>query len=258
MRWAAPKPKQSLGQNFLTDKNIASNIVKAIAPAPSDTMLEIGPGMGVLTELLQPRVEKLLAVEIDQRLAAILSARFREKTNFVLIENDFLKIDLALLAPAQGLRIVGNIPYHITSPILFKIFDHTAVVRDLHLLIQKEVAMRVTAAPKSKEYGILSVMSQIFADVKTVLYVPNTVFLPRPKVASALVRWSFTPARSRLIRDLELFRCLVRRGFGQRRKMLRNSLSDWVADRHLEFDFTQRPEDLAVGQWIELANALAE
>ncbi len=252
------QPKQSLGQNFLTDPNVARNIVAAFALKPNDVVLEIGPGLGVLTLLVQPQVCRLVAIEIDKNLASILHAKLADCANFELIVNDFLKVDLQRLPPDNGWRIIGNIPYHITSPILFKVLEARQAVQDMTLLLQKEVAARIVAKHNCKDYGILSVMSQTFADVNTLLQVPRTVFSPRPKVDSSLVCWTYTDERSRQIQDEAVFRQAVRRAFGQRRKMLRNSLRDFfLLDRLSASELTMRPEQLSVQQWIDLSNRLA-
>ncbi|RPI02759.1 MAG: ribosomal RNA small subunit methyltransferase A [Calditrichaeota bacterium] len=247
------RAKQSLGQNFLIDENIALKIVHSINPGPEETLLEIGPGQGRITRLLQPRVKRLLAVEIDQRLYPDLERTFAGCDNFQLIKADFLEIDLAALA-SEKLRVFGNIPYNITSPILFKIFEQRRFVHDVVLLMQKEVAQRIVSTPDSKDYGILAVMCQIFADVKLLFNVPPTVFRPQPRVDSSLVQLRISEERTRLIVDEPFLRFLVRTAFGQRRKMLRNSLKEF-ADQDC-FDFTRRPENVTIAEWISLANEL--
>lgn len=247
------KAKKSLGQNFLVDDNMAEKMVQCIDPRPDDVMLEIGPGHGVITRLLQPRVQRLFAVEIDQRLYDELEIAFQDCANFTLIKEDFLEFDISTCSESS-IRVVGNIPYNITSPILFRMFEKRRHVRDVTLLMQKEVGLRAASGPNSKDYGILAVISQALADVKVLIKVPPTVFQPRPKVDSVLVRWTFTEERAQHIHDEEFFRSLVRQGFGQRRKMLRNSLKEF-ADK-TSFDFTRRPEQLSVDEWIALANEL--
>lgn len=247
------RAKQSLGQNFLIDENVALKIVHSINPGLEDTLLEIGPGQGKITRLLQPRVKRLLAVEIDQRLYPALEQTFAGCDNFHLIKEDFLKIDLAALT-GDKLRVFGNIPYNITSPILFRIFEQRRFVHDVVLLMQKEVAQRIVSSPDSKEYGILAVICQIFADVKLLFTVPPTVFRPQPQVDSSLVQLRISEERTRLIIDEPFLRSLVRTAFGQRRKMLRNSLKEY-ADKNC-FDFTRRPENVTVAEWISLANEL--
>ena len=248
------KAKQSLGQNFLVDDNIARKIVACINPQPDDIVVEIGPGHGMITQLLQKKVKKLVAIEIDRRLYEELDATFGKAKNFTLIKKDFLDVDLHEFGFNHKIRLVGNIPYNITSPILFRIFDQREMARDLTLLVQKEVGLRMISQPKSKDYGILAVISQAFADVNMLLKVPPTVFQPRPKVDSALVQWNFTPSRAQHIKDERFFRSLVKQAFGLRRKMLRNSLKEY-ADK-TRYDFTRRPEQLSVEEWIDLANEL--
>ncbi|MBN1464961.1 ribosomal RNA small subunit methyltransferase A [candidate division KSB1 bacterium] len=247
------RAKQSLGQNFLVDENMARKIVDCIDPRPDDIMLEIGPGQGVLTRLLQPRVNRLVTVEIDQRFYDLLETRFQQADNFELVKNDFLKVDLNEFG-SDRMRVVGNIPYNITSPILFKIFAQRQLVKDLTLLVQKQVGNRVVAKAGCKEYGILAVFSQAFADVDMLLHVPPTVFQPRPKIDSALIRWIFTNERAKKIKDEAFFRAIVKQAFGMRRKMLRNSLKEYAL--MTSYDFTRRPEQLRVDEWIDLANEL--
>ena len=250
----SPRAKQSLGQNFLVDENMARKIVDCIAPQADDIMLEIGPGMGMLTQYLQPRAKQLFAVEIDQRLYNNLLQQFSDTKNFTLIEADFLKLDIGELAKNYKIRIIGNIPYNITSPILFKSIESRSRIKDLTLLVQKEVGMRIVSKPNSKDYGILAVLSQAVADVDLLLKAPPTVFQPRPSVDSALIRWRFKDVATKHIRDEAFFKSLVKQAFGKRRKMLRNSLKEFAGKT--SFDFTRRPEQLSVEEWIELANEL--
>lgn len=248
------KAKQSLGQNFMVDDNMARKIVDAINPTADDIVLEIGPGQGMITRFLQERAKRLISVEIDQRLYDGLDVMFKLADNFELVKKDFLKVDLNDFAFDQKIKVVGNIPYNITSPIMFKIFEKRDLVSDLTLLVQKEVGQRVVSQPGTKDYGILAVISQAIADVDFLFTVPPTVFQPRPKVDSAFIRWTFTDARSRKIKDEKFFRDIVKKAFGLRRKMLRNSLKEY-ADK-TSFDFTRRPEQLSVNEWIELTNEL--
>ena len=252
------RPKKSLGQHFLVDGNVLHNITGALALQPGDVVLEIGPGTGQLTELIQPQVERLVAVEIDRNLAPILKSKFSGAANFTLIEGDILDLDPMSLVQNQPLRVVGNIPYHITSPIIFHFFDRRRNLIDMVLLMQREVAERIVAPAGSPDYGILSVFSRTFAEVELLLRVPRTVFKPPPKVDSALVRWRFSDHYTRNLADEALYRRLVRTAFGQRRKMLRRSLRQTFDLGHLaRFDLTRRPEELWVEDWIAMANQLA-
>jgi len=249
------KPKQSLGQNFLVDRNVAQNIVNSFQLTSEDIILEIGPGMGVLTKLVQPVVKKIIAVEIDRNLATQLENQFSACPNCKVVQSDFLKYDLSVFTEKK-IRVIGNIPYNITSPILFKIMDNPGIVKDLTMLIQKEVAQRIVSRPNTKDYGILAVFSQAFAEAKILMQVPRTVFSPRPKVESSLVRWVFTDKFAKEILDTELFKKIVRQAFGKRRKMLRNSLKNFFDLNPNIIDYTKRPEQLDIHEWIDLANKI--
>jgi len=256
------RPKQSLGQNFLQDDNVVRKIVRHMDIHPQDTVVEIGPGFGVLTEHLLSAVPSLVAVELDGYLFEKLKSRFEEQ-NLKLIHGDFLKTDLRQFVPADGkLRVVGNIPYHITSPVIFKIFDERHYVRDLVLMIQREVAERIVAPPGNKSYGILSVFSQLYAEPKILFYVSRQVFNPKPDVESAVIRWDFERARQWDIHDEEMFRRVVRTSFQQRRKMLRRSLHPLFGSRatpeEIDFDLRKRPEQLTVAEFVELSNLMAK
>lgn len=257
MRSYNVKPKQSLGQNFLVDQNIAENIIDAIGPQKDDYVIEIGPGYGILTRELLKRTDHLTAIEIDRRLAEKIETEFELGDHFKLIHKDFLKVDLEELAARNKLRVLGNVPYNITSPIMFKVLESRSVVHDLTMLIQTEVANRVVAEPNCKDYGILAVVSQAYADCKKLLNVPRTVFHPKPKIESTLINWTFTDERSKRIKDHEFFRTVVRKAFGQRRKMLRKSLKEILVDKETSFDDTLRPEHLSVEDWITFTNELA-
>jgi 16S rRNA (adenine1518-N6/adenine1519-N6)-dimethyltransferase len=255
------RPKKSLGQNFLVDENIARKIIRQLAPTPQDVVVEIGAGFGVLTKYLLPAAKKVIAVEIDGRLAQTLRGKFGRQEKFNLIEGDFLKIDLAeIYTGSEGLRIVGNIPYHITSPVIFKIFDVCRLVADMTLMIQQEVAQRIVAAPGSKDYGILSVFSQLYSEPKILFQVSKNVFRPRPEVDSSVVRWDFSRPLQVEISDHEILDRVIHATFQQRRKMLRKSLQQIaeIADniRKLNFNLEKRPEELTPEEFVQLANEI--
>ncbi len=259
-------PKKSLGQNFLRDENIARKIVAAIEPAPGDVIVEVGPGAGALTRVLAPRVERLIAVEIDARAVKLLRELFSGTTVEVRHEN-FLDTDLECLAEnllktAGGrMRIVGNIPYNITSPILFHALDHRARVKDITIMMQKEVARRLVASPRTKEYGILSVFTQLFADVRLLFDVSPNAFFPKPKVTSSVVRLGVLETPRFPLRDEQFFRAMVRAIFGKRRKTLRNTLRYFLGEAPFELpgtiDLGRRPEEFSVEELVELGNILS-
>jgi 16S rRNA (adenine1518-N6/adenine1519-N6)-dimethyltransferase len=251
------RPKKSLGQNFLIDPNTLSRIVEKLDLHSTDTVIEIGSGTGLLTERVQPLVQKILAIEIDRMLAELLRQKFSSCSNLEILQGDVLKTDLAGWCGERNVRVIGNIPYYITTPIIFHVLDHPGPIQDMTLLMQKEVGQRIVAQPNSKEYGILAIFCQAYADVRLLLTVPATVFRPKPKVDSALVRWTFTGERSGAIKDDAQFRKLVRTAFNQRRKMLRATLKMYPLEKLSNWDLTRRPEDLSVHEWIQFTNDLA-
>ena len=255
------RPRKSLGQNFLRDQNTARKIVRAIRPETSDIIIEIGSGEGALTEFLAGKVKHLILVEIDPRAVELLHKKF-SGSSIRVIHGDFLEYDLEEVAREVGttVRVVGNIPYNITSPILFHIIDHRHVVQDATLMVQREVARRLVARPGSKEYGIPSVFSECFSTVEKLFDVSPNVFFPRPEVFSSVVR--ITPHREPRypLADEQFFRTMVRAVFGKRRKTLRNSLIYFLEDNDRPLpdviDYTRRPESLSVAELAELSNHL--
>ncbi|MDH4069134.1 MAG: 16S rRNA (adenine(1518)-N(6)/adenine(1519)-N(6))-dimethyltransferase RsmA [Ignavibacteria bacterium] len=255
------RPRKSLGQNFLVDKNTARKIIRAVRPERSDVFVEIGPGQGSLTEHLEGNVRHLVAVEIDPRAVEKLSLRFTTGSVEIICQ-DFLQFDLKSTARNHGttVRVLGNIPYNITSPILFHILSSRSSVKDATLMVQREVGQRIVAGPGSKEYGIPSVLSQYYASVSRLFDVPPTVFVPRPEVWSSVIQLTPYARPPFPARDEEFFRLMVRATFGQRRKMLRHSLRSFLGTQPPEvgdqFDLRRRPEDLSVGELVELSNLL--
>lgn len=253
-------PRKRWGQHFLTDTNLLYKLVRLIDPEPHDSILEIGPGEGALTELLAPMVNELVAIEIDRNLFHAL------KTNTTLSEcrilnQDFLRVDLGSLPfTGESIRVVGNIPYRVTSPIIFKLLEDPSRWQDIHLMVQKEVADRLTAPAGNKTYGRLTVMVQAFMDVRQLLDVPPEVFVPRPAVRSAVVHMAPHDRYSVEEGTLQTFREIVRAAFSQRRKMLKNSLGAILSGRvgEVDFDLSRRPEMLTVGEFICLAGNLSK
>lgn len=255
------RPKKSLGQNFLVDKNTARKIIRAVHLEPSDVVVEIGPGQGSLTEYLEGAVRHLIAVEVDPRAVTQLKQRFRPGSVEVVCE-DFLRFDLQKAVRDHGaaVRIIGNIPYNITSPILFHILEQRSLVKDATLMVQREVGYRIVSGPGSKEYGIPSVLSQYYASVRRLFDVPPTVFVPRPDVWSSVIQITPFVKPPFPVRDEEFFRSMVRATFGQRRKMLRHSLRNFLETKLPELgdqvDLRRRPEALSVKELAELSNLL--
>ncbi len=258
------RPKKSLGQNFLRDENIARKIVAAVSPRPRDVVLEIGPGEGALTKYLAQKSHKLIVVDIDRRATDRMRELYPDG-DMEILNQDFLEIDLVKISGQrrQRLRIIGNIPYNITSPILFHVLDHREAVADATFMMQKEVARRLVAVPDTKDYGILAVFCQLFADVKLLFDVSHNAFYPKPKVTSSLVQLVIRTSPRYKIVDEQFFRRMVRSVFSKRRKTLRNSLAYFGEEENIAIptasiasDLQRRPENLTLEELVHLSNAL--
>ena len=243
--------RKRFGQHFLTDRAIIEDIVHAIAPQAGQAMVEIGPGLGAMTQPLVERLGHLTVIELDRDLAVLL----RKKPELTVIESDVLKVDFRALAieAKTKLRVVGNLPYNISTPILFHLLDVANVVEDQHFMLQKEVIDRMVAKPSTSDYSRLSVMLQWRYAMEDVLFVPPASFEPPPRVDSAIVR--MTPLAAPQEIDVKLFSELVRVAFSQRRKLLRHSLGKWLETRNFSgtFDLQRRAEEVAVPEYIALA-----
>jgi 16S rRNA (adenine1518-N6/adenine1519-N6)-dimethyltransferase len=253
------KAKKHLGQNFLHERTIIDKIVQAVNPKPGDRLVEIGPGQGAMTFPLLERHGRLTAIEFDRDLLAPLAERAREHGELELIHADVLDVDFTALAGGTPLRLVGNLPYNLSSPILFHALDHAAAVRDMHFMLQKEVVDRMAAAPGSKVYGRLSVMLQAWCRVTALFDVGPGAFRPPPKVDSAVVRLVPRDPAEVGIDDPARFAAIVRAAFGQRRKTLRNALQALCSGEEIAaagIDPSLRAEQLAVQDFVRLANAL--
>ena len=256
--------KKHLGQNFLHEKGVIEKIVQAIDPRPGDVLVEIGPGQGALTFPLLKKHGELTAIEFDRDLHAPLQAAAREHGTLHLIEGDVLGVDFTALAAQRGdsrgqIRLVGNLPYNLSSPILFHALDHAAAIRDMHFMLQKEVVERMAAGPGSKVYGRLSVMLQAYCSVTPLFGGPPGAFRPAPKVDSAVVRLLPKPAECIEVRDRAVFANVVRAAFGQRRKTLRNALNgvaDAAAIEAAGLRADARAEQVEVAGFVRLANLL--
>ncbi len=251
------RARKRFGQNFLADAHYAERIVDAVAPRPGDNLVEIGPGLGALTHRLIGRAARITAIEIDRDLAARLRATYGPD-QLVLHEADALAFDYAALG--GDLRVVGNLPYNISSPLLFHLANFDRQLRDIHVMLQREVVMRMAAAPGTPEYGRLSVMLQAKFSVARLFIIPPGAFQPVPKVDSAFVRLVPLGAAKPAIADEPMFARVVAAAFGQRRKTLRNalaSLCDAEAMRDAGIDPGVRGETLSVANFVRLADALA-
>ena len=244
-------PRKRFGQHFLTDRGIIEDIVQAIAPVAGQAMVEIGPGLGAMTQPLVERLGHLTVIELDRDLAVLL----RKKPELTVIESDVLRVDFRALAEGAKpkLRIVGNLPYNISTPILFHLLDVADVVQDQHFMLQKEVVDRMVAKPSTSDYSRLSVMLQWRYRMENVLFVPPTSFDPPPRVDSAIVRM-LPHARPESL-DVKLFSELVRVAFSQRRKLLRHSLGKWLEARNFSgtFNLQRRAEEVSVAEYMALA-----
>ena len=258
--------RKRFGQHFLTDRLIIQGIVEAIAPLPGQPMVEIGPGLAALTQPLVERLGHLTVIELDRDLARQLRAH----PQLTVVESDVLRVDFRQLAaqvalaaalpegakPAK-LRVVGNLPYNISTPILFHLLDAVEVIEDQHFMLQKEVIDRMVATPSTSDYGRLSVMLQWRYAMENVLYVPPQSFDPPPRVDSAIVR--MVPHAEPAALDVKLLSELVRVAFSQRRKLLRHTLGKWL-DAHAfagEFDVKRRAEEVPVAEYLALVQQVA-
>jgi len=250
-------PKKAFGQHFLHERGVIDKIVLAIDPQPGDAIVEIGPGQGALTLPLLARHGALTAIEFDRDLLAPLAEAARDVGELTLIAGDALDVDLTALAAGGTIRLVGNLPYNVSSPILFHALGHAASIRDMHFMLQKEVVDRMAAAPGSKVYGRLSVMLQAYCRVTPLFKVPPGAFRPPPKVDSAVVRLVPRAAGEIGIADPRRFAAVVRAAFGQRRKTLRNALNgvaDAAAIEAAGLEPGLRAEQVDVAGFVRLAN----
>lgn len=247
------KARKRFGQNFLQDTGLINRIVTSISPTADDALIEIGPGRGAITQQLFAVCPNLKVIEIDRDLAHQLRLLY---PTLDVIELDVLKQDFRELG--QSLRVVGNLPYNISTPILFKLFDQLELIKDMFFMLQLEVVERLAATPGSSNYGRLSIMSQYHCHSELLFQVPPEAFVPRPKVTSAIVK--LVPKENpRMAKDPSLFGKLVTQAFSMRRKTLRNSLKGFIKSaeifNELDIDPKRRPETLTLDEFISLADA---
>jgi len=270
-----PKPIKAMGQNFLINRWICQAIVAASGFGPKDVVLELGPGLGALTFELAKQVKHVTAVELDSRMLQYLAlkAQAEQLTNISLVKANMLHLDFKHLSQkdmGQPLKIIGNLPYNISSPMLFHLVEARNYIEQAVLMLQKELADRMTAPPGCKAYGILSVVFQYAARIEHLLDVPPSMFRPAPKVMSSVIRIGFRPP-SLVVRDFSLFLRMVKAVFQQRRKTIANSLKAFMGSDELlkpidvlalldtyDIDFQTRPEIISVEGFVRLANTLAD
>lgn len=245
-------PRKRFGQHFLSDGGIIDAIVDAIDPQLGQPMVEIGPGLAALTQPLVKRLGHLTVIELDRDLAS----RLRLQKQLTVLESDVLRVDFTELAAGQKLRVVGNLPYNISTPILFHLLEHVQVIEDQHFMLQKEVIDRMVASPSTSDYGRLSVMLQWRYEMENVLFVPPESFDPPPRVNSAVVR--MVPRAKPAPIEPKLLEKLVQVAFSQRRKLMRHTLGVWLTERNFAgpFDVQRRAEEVPVQEYLDLALAL--
>ena len=241
--------RKRFGQHFLSDGGIIDAIVDAIHPEAGQAMVEIGPGLAVLTQPLVERLGHLTVIELDRDLAV----RLRLHKQLSVVESDVLKVNFTELFKGQKLRVVGNLPYNISTPILFHLLMHVGVIEDQHFMLQKEVIDRMVASPSTSDYGRLSVMLQWRYEMENVLFVPPESFEPPPRVDSAVVR--MIPRAQPAPVDFQLLEKMVQVAFSQRRKLLRHTLGAWLTERNFAgtFDVQRRAEEVPVQEYLDLA-----
>jgi 16S rRNA (adenine1518-N6/adenine1519-N6)-dimethyltransferase len=248
-------PRKRFGQHFLSDNGMIADITQAIAPKPTDFMVEIGPGLGAMTFPLLGQLDHLTVIELDRDLAV----RLKQNAKITVVEADVLKVDFDALAQAakpRTMRVVGNLPYNISSPILFHLLDVAHLVEDQHFMLQKEVIDRMVAKPSTSDYGRLSVMLQWRYEMQSLFNVPPECFDPPPRVMSAIVR--MVPRNAPAALDVARLSDIVKVAFSQRRKLLRHTLGKWLDEKNAvgNFDVQRRAEEVPVSEYIALAQRI--
>ena len=248
--------KKKFGQNFLKDTSIINAIIQSINPVPDDLLIEIGPGLGALTKPLLEKTNHLLAIEVDRDIVAWMENEYSKK-NITVFNEDILNFNFDQFD--QKVRIVGNLPYNISTPILFKCIDNITNIKDLHFMLQKEVVDRMIAVPSSSEYGRLSVMLQYYFAMEHLVHVPKESFDPEPKVESSFVRLIPYKHYPFVANNIEQFGRIVKEAFSQRRKTIRNTLKSFISEndfQKIDINPQLRAENLAVSDFVKISNYL--
>jgi len=253
--------RKRFGQNFLHDPAIIQRIVQVINPQPGERLVEIGPGKGAITFPLLAACKRLEVIELDRDLVRPLAEKAPEFGELVIHQQDALRFDFSALAAGERLRTVGNLPYNISTPLLFHLIAQSDSIQDMHFMLQKEVVNRMAATPGSRDYGRLSVMIQYRCKVEPLFHVGPGAFQPAPRVDSAFVRLTPWPQPRVAVKDTECLAALVRQAFSQRRKTLRNTLKGLLSEQAIQAtgtDPSARPESISLEQFAALANQLAD
>jgi 16S rRNA (adenine1518-N6/adenine1519-N6)-dimethyltransferase len=249
----ALKPLKKFGQNYLTDKNIVNKMIQVLEIKPQDSLIEIGPGKGFITEELYELAEHLIGIEIDTRVLDMLSESFPK---MVLINNDFVKVDLKSLNLLPEIKIIGNIPFNQTGNIIFKLFENIDIICESVFIIPHDIAKRIVAKKRTKEYGILTILFTYFSTSRIVSKISPNVFFPKPNMDAAIIHIKFNKSLNSNI-DNKLFIKVVKAAFGNRRKTLNNSLRNSIFGEYdfskLELDLNKRAEELSVDDFLKLS-----
>lgn len=251
------RARKRFGQNFLHDKGIIQRIVNSINPKTADHIIEIGPGKGAITELVAATGCQLDLIELDRDLVPFLKASFGYQDNIRIHQADALEFDFAAIKQQQPMRIIGNLPYNISTPLIFHLLEYRELVSDMHFMLQKEVVKRMTASPGNKSWGRLGVMTQYYCQAESLFDVPPECFSPRPKVDSAIIRLKPHDPLPCQARDEQQLDSLLRDAFGQRRKTLRNSLKTHISAEKLEslgIESSRRPETLSLQEFVTISD----
>ncbi len=251
--------RKRFGQNFLHDENIIHRIIQSINPLETDNIIEIGPGLGAITRQILKRTGKIQVVELDRDIIPKLKIQCLNAGDLIIHQADALKFDFhsLLQQSQQPLRVIGNLPYNISTPLLFHLFDYIDDVADMHFMLQKEVVQRMAASPGNKQWGRLSIMVQYFCKIEMLFLVPPTAFNPAPRVESAIVRLIPHQQKPFIADNFSVFEQIVISAFGQRRKTLRNALKKWITVeelQQLDINAVLRPEQLQLAEYVKIAN----
>lgn len=263
--------KKNFGQNFLIDDNVLQNIVESANVTEEDIVLEIGPGLGNLTHYILEKNAKVIAFEIDNDMIDILNERFNNNNKLDIVNKDILKVDLEEYVKGKKIKIIANLPYYITTPIIFKLLEYRKNIQSITIMIQKEVAERITATPRCKDYGVLTINTNYLANVQKLFDVPNTSFIPAPNVTSSVIQ--IIPDEQKenelAIKNEELFKDLVKKSFSSRRKKLSNSLNNTGINGMTKQDIDNmiiqaglnkncRAEEVSIEDYVKMSNMIAE